>query len=114
MFALKTLYAKQNNLSLLVLDEIDIGISGKTAAKMATKMALISNQIQLIVITHLPQVASRALTHYGITKKLINNRMVTNIEKLDYEKRVEMIALMLSDESLSHFAIEQAKNLLKK
>ncbi|VEU80612.1 DNA repair protein RecN [Haploplasma axanthum] len=114
MFALKTIYAKQNNLSLLVLDEIDIGISGKTAAKVATKMSSLSNDIELIVITHLPQVAARANTHYGISKELVNKRMVTSIKKLNYEERVEMIALMLSDESLSHFAVEQAKMLLKK
>lgn len=114
MFAIKTIYAKQNNLSLLVLDEIDIGISGKTAAKMAKKMQVLSEELQLIVITHLPQVAARANTHYGINKSLINNRMQTTIKELTDSERIEMIALMLSDESLSHFAIEQAKMLLKK
>ena len=114
MFAIKTIYAKQNNLSLLVLDEIDIGISGKTAAKMANKMQNLSRDLQLIVITHLPQVAARANTHYGINKSLVNNRMQTTIKELTESERIEMIALMLSDESLSHFAIEQAKMLLKK
>lgn len=114
MFALKAIYAKQNKLSLLVLDEIDIGISGKTAAKVAIKMQTLSKDHQLIVITHLPQVAARADNHYGINKMLVNNRMVTKIEKLTHDQRVEMIALMLSDEQLSHFAIEQAKMLLDK
>lgn len=114
MFALKSIYAKQNNLSLLVLDEIDIGISGKTAAKMANKMVELSKDLQLLVITHLPQVAAKADHHYGISKQLKNERMITNITKLDETKRIEMIALMLSDESLSHYAIEQAKMLLKK
>lgn len=114
MFALKSLYAKANQLSLLILDEIDIGISGKTAAKVAQKMQSLAQQMQLIVITHLPQVAARADHHYGITKLKESGRMVTRIEKLDDEKRIEMIALMLSDEKLSHFAIEQAKMLLGK
>lgn len=114
MFAIKTIYAKQNSLSLLVLDEIDIGISGKTAAKMANKMHVLSKNLQLIVITHLPQVAARADAHFGIKKTLINNRMQTVINELTENERIEMIAFMLSDESLSHFAIEQAKMLLKK
>ena len=114
MFALKSIYAKANRLSMLVLDEIDIGISGKTAAKVAYKMHELSHMMQLIVITHLPQVAAKADHHYGITKSKINNRMVTHINKLNMDQRVEMIGMMLSDEKLSHFAIEQAKILLKK
>jgi len=114
LFAIKSIYAKQNNLNILILDEIDIGISGKTAAKVATKMENLSQNIQLIVISHLPQVAARADNHYGINKELIKNRMVTNIKLLDHTERVKMIALMLSDESLSEFAIEQAKMLIKK
>ena len=114
VFAIKSIYAKQNNLDILILDEIDIGISGKTAAMVAKKMSSLSENIQLIVISHLPQVAARADNHYGINKKLINNRMVTDIKLLDYDDRIKMIALMLSDESLSEFAIEQAKMLLKK
>ncbi|AUD64696.1 DNA repair protein RecN [Tenericutes bacterium MZ-XQ] len=114
MFALKSIYAKSNQLSMLVLDEIDIGISGKTAAKVAQKMAELSKDMQLIVITHLPQVAAKADHHYGITKHKENNRMVTHITKLNLDQRIEMIGMMLSDEKLSHFAIEQAKMLLKK
>jgi DNA repair protein RecN (Recombination protein N) len=114
MFALKSIYAKSNQLSMLVLDEIDIGISGKTAAKVALKMSELSKDMQLIVITHLPQVAAKADHHYGITKHKENNRMVTHITKLNLDQRIEMIGMMLSDEKLSHFAIEQAKMLLKK
>ncbi len=114
MFALKSIYAKANELSMLVLDEIDIGISGRTAAKVAEKMAMLSKTMQLIVITHLPQVAARADYHLGIQKIKENNRMVTHINKLTPDERIEAIALMLSDEKISHFAIEQAKMLLNK
>ena len=114
MFALRSIYAKANHLSMLILDEIDIGISGKTAAKVATKMQDLSQQMQLIVITHLPQVAARANHHYGISKLKEKERMVTRILKLNDDERIEMIAYMLSDEKLSHFAIEQAKMLLRK
>jgi DNA repair protein RecN (Recombination protein N) len=114
MFALRAIYAKSNHLSLLILDEIDIGISGKTAAKVANKMQMLSSLMQLIVITHLPQVAARANHHYGIFKQKEKERMVTRILKLNHDERIEMIAMMLSDEKLSHFAIEQAKMLLSK
>lgn len=114
MFALKSVYAKANRLSMLVLDEIDIGISGRTAAKVAQKMKDLSKEMQLIVITHLPQVAAKADHHYGIYKSKENQRMVTHINRLDMNERIEMIALMLSDEKLSHFAVEQAKMLLKR
>lgn len=114
MFALKSIYAKANELSMLVLDEIDIGISGRTAFKVALKMSELSKDMQLIVITHLPQVAAKADHHLGITKEKENGRMVTHIHKLSPNERIEAIALMLSDDKLSHFAIEQAKMLLKK
>jgi DNA repair protein RecN (Recombination protein N) len=114
MFALKAIYAKANQLSLLILDEIDIGISGKTASKVAQKMKFLSQTMQLIVITHLPQVAARATHHYGIRKQKENERMVTRIHKLTEMERIEQVALMLSDEKLTHFAIEQAKLLLEK
>lgn len=112
MFALKSIYAKANQLSLLILDEIDIGISGKTAAKVAAKMTTLSQSMQLLVITHLPQVAAKARYHYGITKHKENNRMVTKINLLSQDERISNIAMMLSDEKLSHYAIGQAKILL--
>ena len=114
MFALKSIYANANQLSLLILDEIDIGISGKTASKVAQKMKSLCQTMQLIVITHLPQVAARATHHYGIKKLKENERMVTRIQKLNEMERIESVALMLSDEKLTHFAIEQAKLLLEK
>ena len=114
MFSLKALDALRNELSMLILDEIDIGISGKTAAKVAKKMKELSKVMQLIVITHLPQVAARADHHYEIVKIKEDDRMVTRIFHLDLNKRIEAIALMLSDEKLSTYAIEQAKMLLDK
>jgi len=112
MFALKSIYAKTNHLSLLILDEIDIGISGKTAAKVAFKMTELSKDMQLIVISHLPQVAAKANYHYGISKHKEKERMVTRIHLLSMEERISNIAMMLSDEKLSHYAIGQAKILL--
>jgi len=114
MFAIRSIYAQNNELSLLILDEIDIGVSGRTAAKVAQKMLMLSKMMQVIVITHLPQVAAKADHHFGIIKIKEKDRMVTRIFQLDKEQRIEMIAMMLSDEKLTHYAIEQAKLLLEK
>ena len=70
--------------------------------------------MQLLVITHLPQVAAKADYHYSIYKEKVGSRMETHIQKLDTEKRILAIATMLSDDSISSYAIEQAKALLKK
>lgn len=112
MFSLKSIFARNSKLSMLVFDEIDIGISGKTASKVASKMKEISKDIQTLTITHLPQVAAKADYHYAIYKEKKDNRMQTFINILDDEKRILAIASMLSDEEISPFAIEQAKALL--
>jgi len=114
MFALKTTAATRKGISMLVLDEIDSGVSGKTASKLANHMSLISKKLQLLVITHLPQVAAKADIQMEVLKKQKNDRVITNINKLNYEERVKSIATMLSDETMSEFAIKQAKTLLEK
>lgn len=114
MFALKIIHARAHDLSTLILDEIDIGISGKTAAKVASKMRALSAFMQLIVITHLPQVAAKADFQFGIFKQKENERMVTRIHVLSEIERIEAVARMLSDEKISSFAIEQAKIFLMK
>ncbi|MFA5692221.1 MAG: DNA repair protein RecN [Acholeplasmataceae bacterium] len=113
MFSLKALFAKLKNLSLLVFDEIDIGISGKTAAKVSNEMKKLADDIQTIVITHLPQVAAKAFNHYNITKELIDNRVTTLVKLLTFDERILIIAGMLSDDEISSYAINQAKSLLK-
>lgn len=113
MFAFKTVLALRQNLSLLILDEIDIGISGSTASKMANEMVKLSEIMQLIVITHLPQVSSKANYQYLINKKTVNNRVQTTIDLLTDSERVIQIAHMISDDNITNYAIEQAKSMLK-
>ncbi|MGA0352008.1 MAG: DNA repair protein RecN, partial [Acholeplasmataceae bacterium] len=114
MFALKTTAAKHHGVSLLILDEIDTGVSGKTAAKVAAHMDQLSKELQLIVITHLPQVAAKADHHILVEKTLQDTRMVTRINYLTGDDRIKAIAYMLSDETMSQHAIEQAKVMIKK
>jgi DNA repair protein RecN (Recombination protein N) len=113
MFALKSTAAIHHDVSMLILDEIDTGVSGKTASKVATHMMKLAKHFQLIVITHLPQVAAKADHHIYVEKTFKDQRMITNIEYLEGESRIKAIAYMLSDETMTQFAIEQAKIMIK-
>ena len=113
MLALKSYLKTKLNVNLFIFDEIDTGVSGSTAKKIANKMAEIANDVQVICITHLPQVAAIAKYHKFISKEEIEGRTITKIKDLDYSSRVEEIALMLSGDKLSSFALEHAKELLK-
>ncbi|MDY0347096.1 MAG: DNA repair protein RecN, partial [Acholeplasma sp.] len=114
MLALKIVFAKYQGLNLVVFDEIDMGISGKTASKVAQRIKHLSNQLQVLSITHLPQVAAVAGNHYHILKTIKDNRTVTNIDILDHEKRILILAEMLSGDRIDLYAIEHAKALLEK
>lgn len=114
MLAFKSYFSNQSKVSLMVFDEIDTGVSGSTAKKIANKMYAISKNVQVLCITHLPQVAAIGDYHKHIYKVENNQRTNTQIMDLDYEKRVEEIALMLSGDKLSLYALEHAKALLQK
>lgn len=112
MLALKIVFAKYQGLNLVVFDEIDMGISGKTASKVAQRIALLSKDLQVLSITHLPQVAAIAKNHYHILKYIKEQRTVTDIQMLDLDARILILAEMLSGEKIDTFAIEHAKALL--
>lgn len=114
MLAFKTIFYKVSNVSLLIFDEIDTGVSGQTAKKIANKIYDISKNVQVLCITHLPQVASIGDYHKHIYKELVDGRTKTLVKDLTKEERIEEIAKMLSGDSLSLFALEHAKELLKK
>ena len=113
LFALKSILAKKVNLPTLVFDEIDSGTSGEIANAIGRIMKIMGKKIQIISITHLAQVASKADHHYKVYKSNINNKVVTNINKLDNSERVDEIALMISGENVTESAINQASELLK-
>lgn len=113
MFAFKILYGRINKLDLMVFDEIDMGVSGNAALKVAEALKKLAASMQVIAITHLPQVASKANYHYHISKELIKNRTQTKLELLVGEKRIYQLAYMLSGSNLTEGAILHAKELLK-
>ena len=101
MLAIKSVFAEDNDVSTLIFDEIDAGISGKTAFKVATKMNELSKDHQLICITHLPQIASMADTHFLIEKSVNEGRTITGIKKLDEEGSVKELARMLGCQTVT-------------
>ncbi len=108
MLSIKSLLASVKTLPTIIFDEIDIGISGEVAHKMANIMASMSKNMQVICITHLPQIASKGEHHYSVYK----HDSKTNIRQLSKEERITEIAQMLSGATLSDAAIENAKSLL--
>ena len=113
MLGLKSIIASKQNLSFVVFDEIDSGISGTTASHIAKKIKDISKSTQVLCITHLPHVASIADTQLYISKYENNSRTFTKIEELGYNDRVKQIAIMISGDKITQSSIENAKELLK-
>ncbi len=114
MLALKSIIAKTSSLPTLIFDEIDSGISGETAMKMSEILDVMGKSIQLIVITHLPQIAAKAYRHMLVSKKETEHNTFTVIEKLKQEDRIAEIAKMLGGEQYSNTAFETAKEMLNR
>lgn len=112
MLAIKTVILQYNDIETIIFDEVDTGVSGKVASAIGDKMKKLSQYKQVICITHLPQVARYANYHYGIEKTTNNHQVSSNIYLLNQEQRVHEIAKMLSGETMSDEAIDNAKKLL--
>jgi DNA repair protein RecN (Recombination protein N) len=112
MLALKTILAKSDRLPLLVFDEIDTGISGRIAAKVGRSLKNLSGFHQIIAITHLPQIAGMADTHFRVEKIIKGKRAVTQVAKLSDEDRVLEVAKLLSGDDVTQASISGAKELI--
>lgn len=113
MLAFKTIYLNKNHLSFMIFDEIDSGVSGLTARKIALKMHEISKKTQVLAITHLPQVACIADTHLYISKEEENKRTKTSVKALTYEEKVTEIAIMISGLELSSSILDTARKMIE-
>ena len=111
MLAIKAMYAKYQGMPTMIMDEIDSGISGQTAAKVAEVLKRLD--AQLIAITHLPQVASSGHHHWRIQKATDGLSTQTSLTVLSDTERVSELARMLAGEQITDSAIAQAKNLLE-
>ena len=111
MLGLKAVLAKKDAVDTLIFDEIDTGISGKTAGMVADKMSVISGEHQVICITHLPQIASHADRHYLIEKAVKNSHTFTEIRRLSQKESVEELARMLGSTVITEAALDNAREL---
>ena len=113
MLGLKTIMAKQDEIDTLIFDEIDTGISGRTAQLVAEKMNIISKNHQVISITHLPQIAAMADVHYRIEKNIVDSETVTSIKKLNDEECIEELTRILGGAKISDAVYTHAREMKK-
>ena len=111
MLGIKTMFAAGDRTGTLIFDEVDTGISGRTAQKVAEKMAVISRRRQVLCITHLPQIAAMADTHYGITKDVTGGSAVTHIEILDETESEEELARLLGGAEITQNTQNNAREM---
>ena len=111
MLAIKTVLADSDDIPTLIFDEIDTGISGRTAQKVSEKLAYIAKSHQVICITHLPQIAAMADCHYEIAKTVEGGRTATSIRRLDGEEMVEELARLLGGAEITETVRENAREM---
>lgn len=114
MLALKTVISSYHEISTYIFDEIDAGISGKTAETVAEKFADISKDVQIIAISHLPQIVSFSDYSYKIAKYTENGKTYTGITKLDDSEKVEEVVRLIGGDLTSKSAVEHATELIEK
>jgi len=112
MLSIKSILSNFTRLSSIIFDEIDTGISGSVSSKVAELMKYMSSKMQVIVITHTPQVASKGDFHYKVFKREENNKIITDVKLLSDKERVNEIAEMLSGDKSNKSANELANELL--
>ena len=112
MLSIKSILSKYRKLSAIIFDEIDTGVSGIVSSKVANLMYNMSKNMQVLTITHIPQVASKGDSHFKVFKHEDESRTVTNIKLLNKSDRVDEIAEMLSGKKLNKSAKELANQLL--
>ncbi len=112
MLSVKAILSDYLKLPTIIFDEIDSGVSGTISQKMGKIMLEMSENMQVIAITHLPQIAAKGLQHYKVFKEDVDNQVITQLKELKSEERIVEIAEMLSGKDTSTTAIEHAKQLL--
>ena len=111
MLAIKTVLADSDNIPTLIFDEIDTGISGRTAQKVSEKLRYIAGRHQVLCITHLPQIAAMADVHFEIAKETKDGRTITAIRRLSEEEMVMELARLLGGVQITDAVIENAREM---
>lgn len=113
MLAMKNVLSEQDQVNTLVFDEVDTGVSGRAAQKVAEKMARISRHKQVLCVTHLPQLAAMADTHFSVEKGERDGRTYTNVQRLDHEQRKGELARLTGGSHVSETLLQSAEELLR-
>ena len=113
MLALKAILADRDQIETLIFDEIDTGISGRTAQKVSEKMAVIGHHHQVLCITHLPQIAAMADSHFEIEKQVEGTKTTTQIHTLDQESSIRELARLLGGAQITDAVLENAREMKK-
>ena len=111
MLGMKNVFAGKDEIHTFIFDEIDTGISGKTAWKVAEKMGRLASDHQIICITHLPQIASMQDSHYSIAKESVDGRTMTHIRKLTEAESDCEVARLLGADRITDAALENAREM---
>ena len=112
MLAMKNVLSEQDMVGTMVFDEVDTGVSGRAAQKVAEKMARISRRKQVLCVTHLPQLAAMADTHFSVEKGEQNGRTYTAVQRLDREQRRQELARLTGGSHVSQTMLDGAEELL--
>jgi DNA repair protein RecN (Recombination protein N) len=112
MLSLKSMLTKNNNLPTIIFDEIDSGVSGEVADKVGQILSGMGKYMQVVNITHLPQVASRGTKHYHVYKEDTKDSTITRIRLLSDEERILEVARLLSGSEITETAIKNASELI--
>lgn len=112
MLSVKTILSENTQLPTIIFDEIDTGVSGEVSNKIAAIMQQMSKNMQVIAITHIPQIAAKGSSHYKVYKEEIKGVTTTNLRQLSADERIVEIAEMLSGKDISDSALTHAKELL--
>ena len=113
MLALKSVLAENDGIKTLIFDEIDTGISGRTAQMVSQKLHKIAGNHQVICITHLPQIAAMADAHYFIEKKVVDGTTVTQLTLLDEERSIAELGRMLGGVEVTDTVLKSAREMKK-
>ncbi|MDO4419684.1 MAG: DNA repair protein RecN [Ruminococcus sp.] len=114
MLAIKTVLSQADPTDTLIFDEVDSGVSGSAAERIGMKLKEVSKDTQVLCVTHLPQIAAQAKTHYKIKKRSVDGRTFTSVDVLDSEGRVEELARIMGGVTVTDSAREYARDLINK
>ena len=113
MLALKIVFSTVDDISVLIFDEIDTGISGETVRKVAEKLKELSKNVQVICVTHSPQIAGKSNQQFFIKKEAVKGITETKVKELKGEERLKEIARIISGDNITEVSINHAKEIME-